>query len=56
LLCIIASAGIAGDDYSLLASGKIERGQFHDLSFVNILCKKTGKVSDIFTTWEKGAI
>jgi hypothetical protein len=44
----LAGAGVAGDDYSLLASGKIERGPFHDLPFIDAFLKGKIKIRERF--------
>ena len=49
LLGIIAGTGSAGDDDSLLAYGKVERGQFHDLPFIDASLKDKIKIREQFT-------
>jgi len=44
----LAGARSAGDDDSLLAYGKVERGQFHDLPFIDAFLKDKIKIREQF--------
>lgn len=45
----LAGAGVAGEDQTLLAPGKLEGGQIHDLAFVDTLLKGKIEVREQFS-------